>query len=67
MGKNKIKTSKSAAKRFKITGRGKIKFHRAGKSHLLSKKSQRRKRSLRKTGLVSGSDAKKIRRVLPNR
>ncbi len=64
MGKNSIKTSKSAAKRFKITGKGKIKFHRAGKSHLLAKKNQRRKRSLRVAALVSKSDARRVGRAL---
>lgn len=65
MAKNKIKTNKSAAKRFKKTGQGKIKRAKAFRSHLLTKKSARRKRGLRKKALVSGSDAKRISRLIP--
>ena len=48
----KMKTKKSAAKRFSKTGTGKIKFNRCGNSHLSSKKSPKRKRRLRKGGLL---------------
>lgn len=61
----KIKTKRTVAKRFKITGRGKIKRYRAFASHLLSKKSQRRKRLLKKAGLVSSSDFSHIRPLIP--
>lgn len=60
----KMKTNKSAAKRFKRTGRGKIKRKKAYKSHLLTKKSPSRKRQLRKSALVSKSDRKRIKRLL---
>ena len=48
----KMKTKKSAAKRFSKTGTGKIKFNKCGNSHLSSKKSSKRKRRLRKGGLL---------------
>ncbi len=61
----KLKTRKSIAKRFKLTKGGKILRHRAFKSHLLSKKSSKRKRSLRRPDLVSKVERKKIKRLLP--
>ncbi|KPK42015.1 MAG: 50S ribosomal protein L35 [Omnitrophica WOR_2 bacterium SM23_29] len=61
----KLKTRKSVAKRFKLTKKGKILRRKAFKSHLLSKKSSRRKRSLRRPGLVDKTEYKKIRRLLP--
>lgn len=60
----KHKSSRSAAKRFKKTKSGKIKRRRAFKSHLLSKKSTKRKRKLRKCTLVEKADQKKIKRLL---
>jgi len=66
VAKVKIKTNRSAAKRFKTTATGKIRRGKAYKSHLLSKKTSKRKRSLRKSALVSGSDAKRIKRLIPN-
>ena len=56
----KQKTRKSVAKRFKITGTGKIKRSSAGRGHLLSGKTRKRKRQLRKGGLVSAADYKRI-------
>ena len=61
----KMKTHRGAKKRFKLTGTGKILRMRAYKSHLLTKKSSKRKRRLRKRALVESVDAKHIRRVLP--
>ena len=61
----KMKTHRGAAKRFKLTGTGKIKKAKAFKSHILEKKSSKRKRNLRKTGLVSAADAKKLRLLIP--
>jgi large subunit ribosomal protein L35 len=66
MARVKAKTRKAAAKRFKVTGTGRILFKRAGRSHLLSSKSSRRKRSLRVLGEVKGHDATRIRRMLPH-
>jgi large subunit ribosomal protein L35 len=60
----KIKTNRAAAKRFKKTGRGKFKRSKAFRGHLLSKKSAKRKRSLRKAGLVNKADENKVRRLL---
>ena len=61
----KMKTHRGAAKRFKMTSTGKIKKAKAYKSHILEKKSAKRKRNLRKTGLVSAADAKKVKLLLP--
>ncbi len=60
----KLKTHRGAAKRFKITATGKIKRSKACKSHLLTKKSAKRKRSLRKPGYVDSANLKAIKRVL---
>jgi large subunit ribosomal protein L35 len=61
----KLKTHRGAAKRFKITGTGEIKRHSGYKSHLLTGKSAKRTRSLRKASLVSDSEYVKIKRLLP--
>ncbi len=61
----KIKTNKGAAKRFRLTSKGKIKRQKAYKSHILTKKSPKRKRSLRGTTLVNKRDAKSVRRLIP--
>ena len=60
----KMKTSKSVAKRFKVTGKGKVKRGQAFKSHILTKKSQKRKRNLRKAALAAPGDAKRVKRML---
>jgi len=62
----KIKTNKGAAKRFRITKKGEIRRNRSSKSHLLTKKSPKRKRFLRKGASVSEGLKKRIRRLLPN-
>lgn len=61
----KMKTHRGAAKRFKKTGTGKIKKMTAYKSHILEKKSPKRKRHLRKGGLVSAADLARVRELLP--
>jgi len=61
----KLKTRKGIAKRFKITKKGKIKRQRAGRGHLLAKKSRKRKRLLKKSGLVSRTDKKAIKMLMP--
>lgn len=61
----KMKTHRGAAKRLKVTGSGKIKKAKAYKSHILEHKSAKRKRNLRKSGLVSAADAKKIKKLIP--
>ncbi len=60
----KQKTNRSAAKRFKKTGTGKIKRRKAYTSHILTKKSPKRKRNLRKPTLVSRADEKRVKRLL---
>jgi len=61
----KIKTSRSAAKRFKKTATGKIKRKKAYHSHILAKKSAKRKRNLRKSGLVSDVDTARVSKMIP--
>lgn len=61
----KMKTNRGAAKRFKTTGSGKIKRSKAFTSHILTKKSTKRKRSLRKSGLVDDTNLKAIKKILP--
>ena len=61
----KLKTRKCVAKRFKITKSGKIMRMKAGKSHILTKKSRKRKRHLRKSTVVSKSFVKRLKRQLP--
>ncbi len=61
----KLKTNKSAAKRFSITKTGKIKKRSAGRGHILGKMSRKAKRNLKKASYVSEADIKKIRRLLP--
>jgi large subunit ribosomal protein L35 len=61
----KLKTHRGAAKRFKITGTGKIKRRKAYKSHLFTGKSSKRTRGLRMATLVSKSEQKRIERLLP--
>ena len=61
----KMKSHRGAAKRFKKTGTGKLKRAKALKSHILTKKSSKTKRNLRKTGYVSKSEAKVIKKLLP--
>jgi large subunit ribosomal protein L35 len=61
----KAKSNRAAAKRFKKTGTGKIKRGKSGAGHMLTSKTRKRKRNLRKSGTVAGSDAKKIQKLLP--
>ncbi|MBW2683433.1 MAG: 50S ribosomal protein L35 [Deltaproteobacteria bacterium] len=61
----KMKTNRGAAKRFKATGSGKIKRNKAYASHILTKKSTKQKRGLRKAGLVDPSNVKAIKKILP--
>ena len=63
----KIKTNRGAAKRFKSTGSGKIVRNKAFSSHILTKKSTKRKRNLRKSGLVDSTNVKQIARLIPYR
>jgi len=61
----KMKTHKSSAKRFKVSSSGKIIRSKAYKSHILTKKTTKRKRNLRKSTTVSSAEAKNIKVLLP--
>ena len=61
----KMKTSRSAAKRFKLTGTGKLKRAKAYKSHILTKKSTKRKRNLRKQTEIDKTNLKPMKKCLP--
>jgi large subunit ribosomal protein L35 len=60
----KLKSKRGAVKRFKLTASGKVKRHKALKRHILTKKSPGRKRSLRKSTLVSDSEVALVREML---
>ena len=64
MAKNKMKSHRGASKRFKLTGSGKVKRNKAYKSHILTKKSPKRNRGLRKATTLTGADHKRIKSVL---
>ena len=61
----KMKTSRAAAKRFKVTGSGKLVRNKAYKSHILTKKSQKRKRNLRKDIIMDETNVKNMKKILP--
>ncbi len=61
----KMKTSRSAAKRFRVTGTGKLKRNKAYKRHILTKKTAKNKRKLRKATLVAPSNVKNMKKILP--
>ncbi len=65
MAKLKLKTNRAAAKRFKVTGTGKLKRSKAYKRHILTKKSAKTKRGLRKPGLVDSTNVKQMKAILP--
>jgi large subunit ribosomal protein L35 len=60
----KVKTNSSAKKRFKVTGTGEITFQKAFKRHILTKKSKKRKRNMRKKGIVSKPNTDFVKRLL---
>ena len=61
----KMRTSRSAAKRFKVTGTGKLKRAKAYKSHILTKKSTKRKRNLRQAAITDATNVKNMKKILP--
>ena len=61
----KMKTTKAAAKRFKTTGTGKLKRNKSNKRHIITKKSQKRKRKLRKAAMTDATNVKSIKKILP--
>lgn len=61
----KLKTNRSAAKRFSKTGSGQIKRSKAGKNHFTGKKASKSIRNLRKSTVISGADLDRISKLLP--
>ena len=61
----KMKTNRATAKRIRRTGSGKLRRRRSNKSHILTKKTRKRKRRLRQPTLVSPADRKRVERLLP--
>ena len=61
----KMKTNRSAAKRFKVTGTGKLKRNKAYKRHILTKKTTKTKRNLRKAAIVDATNVKNMKKILP--
>lgn len=61
----KLKTRKAARKRFRLTKTGKIKRAKGYKGHILTKKSRKRKRKLKQSGLVSSTQLKVMKKLLP--
>lgn len=61
----KMKTRKAASKRYSFTGTGKVKYKKQGMRHILTKKSTKRKRNLRKNGILSAPETAKAKKLLP--
>ena len=61
----KVKTKRAAAKRFQKTGTGKLKRNKAYKSHILTKKSTKRKRNLRQSAITDETNVKNMKKILP--
>ena len=61
----KLKTNRAAAKRFKKTGNGNLKRSKANKSHILTKKTTKRKRNLRKPAITDATNVKTMKKILP--
>ena len=61
----KLKTNRAAAKRFTMTGTGKLKRQKAGKQHILTKKTRKNKRNLRKAEMVDTSKVLNMKKMLP--
>lgn len=61
----KMKTNRAAAKRFKLTGTGKLKRSKAYKRHILTKKSAKRKRNLRQPAMTDATNVKNMKKILP--
>ena len=61
----KMKTNRSAAKRFKVTGTGKLKRSKAYKRHILTKKTTKTKRNLRKPAMTDTTNVKNMKKIMP--
>ena len=64
MANQKMKTKRAAAKRFKVTGTGKLKRNKAYKSHILTKKTKKQKRNLVHSGLVANANLDQVKELL---
>ncbi len=60
----KMKSNRGASKRFRLTGSGKVRRNKAYASHILTKKSTKRKRNLRKSGIVTSADESRVKRMI---
>jgi large subunit ribosomal protein L35 len=60
----KMKSNRAASKRFKLTGTGKVRRFKAYASHILTKKSQKRKRNLRKGAIIETADARRVKKMI---
>ena len=65
MANQKMKTKRAAAKRFKVTGTGKLKRNKAYKRHILTKKSAKTKRNLRKPAMTDATNVKSMKKLTP--
>ncbi len=65
MANQKMKTKRAAAKRFKVTGSGKLVRNKANKNHILTKKTTKRKRKLRRATLVDDTNVKTMKKIMP--
>ena len=61
----KMKTRKAAAKRYSLTGSGKVKYKKQGSRHILTKKAAKRKRQLRGTAILHHSEEARVKKLLP--
>lgn len=61
----RMKTNRSAAKRFKLSGNGKLIRNKANKSHILTKKTTKRKRNLRKPTVTDATNVKNMKKIMP--
>jgi large subunit ribosomal protein L35 len=64
--KNKLKTNRGAAKRFKVTASGKVRFRRSHRNHINTKRSSKKVRQCRSQGVLKDCDAKLVSKMLPN-
>ncbi|MEJ2367555.1 MAG: 50S ribosomal protein L35 [Acidobacteriota bacterium] len=62
---SKMKTNRGAAKRFRVTGTGKVKRWKAYHRHILTSKDRKRKNRLQESALISKADEKKVKRLIP--
>ncbi len=61
----KMKSHRGAAKRFRKTGTGKLRYQKGNRRHILTKKSSKRKRHLREAGEISSADARRVKQMTP--